>query len=73
MGKVQYNFNTKSLTYEKSTVSIRKRIGQVLSYLATGIVFASATTFVAYNYFDSPKQKQLKREISELTMTPLYQ
>lgn len=68
MGKIQYNFNTKSLTYEKITVPIRIRIWQVLSYLATGLVFASITTFVAYNYFDSPKQKQLKREISELTL-----
>ena len=68
MSKIKYKFNTKSLTYEKVTVPIRKRVGQVLSYLATGLVFATITTFIAYNYFDSPKEKQLKREISELTL-----
>jgi len=68
MSKIKYKFNTKSLTFEKVTVPIRKRIGQVLSYLATGLVFATITTFIAYNYFDSPKEKQLKREIAELTL-----
>ncbi|MBA3704749.1 MAG: M23 family metallopeptidase [Bacteroidetes bacterium] len=68
MSKIKYKFNTKSLTYEKVTVPILKRIGQALSYLAIGLVFASITTFVAYNYFDSPKEKQLKREIAELTL-----
>ncbi len=68
MSKIQYKFNTKSLTYEKITVSIRKRVWQFLSYLATGTVFATITIFIAYNYFDSPKEKQLKREISELNL-----
>ncbi len=68
MSKIKYKFNTKSLTYEKVTVPISNRVGQVLSYLATGLVFATITTFIAYNYFDSPKEKQLKREISELTL-----
>jgi murein DD-endopeptidase MepM/ murein hydrolase activator NlpD len=68
MSKIKYKFNTKSLTYEKVTVPVRKRIGQALSYLATGLVFATITTFIAYNYFDSPKEKQLKREIAELSL-----
>jgi len=68
MSKIKYKFNTKSLTYEKVTVPIGKRVWQILSYLATGLVFATITTFVAYNYFDSPKEKQLKREIAELIL-----
>jgi len=36
--------------------------------VATGTVFATITIFIAYNYFDSPKEKQLQREISELTL-----
>ena len=68
MSKIKYKFDTKSLTYEKVTVPVRKRVWQALSYLATGLVFATITTFIAYNYFDSPKEKQLKREIAELTL-----
>jgi hypothetical protein len=68
MSKVNYKFNTKSLTYEKVTVPIKQRLLQVLSYLATGLVFATLTILVAYKYLDSPKEKQLRREISELTL-----
>ncbi|CAN5549989.1 M23 family metallopeptidase [soil metagenome] len=68
MSKIKYKFNTKSLTYEKVTVPMRKRVWQVLSYLATGLVFATITIIIAYKYLDSPKEKQLQREISELTL-----
>ncbi len=68
MSKIKYKFNTKSLTYEKVTVPIRKRIWQALSYLATGLVFATITILLAYEYLDSPKEKQLQREIAELTL-----
>jgi murein DD-endopeptidase MepM/ murein hydrolase activator NlpD len=68
MSKVNYKFNTKSLTYEKVTVPIKQRLLQILSYLATGIVFATLTILVAYKYLDSPKEKQLRREISELSL-----
>src|SRR4051812_20636318 len=68
MSKIKYKFNTKSLTYEKVTVPIRKRVWQVLSYLATGLVFATITIILAYKYLDSPKEKQLQREIAELTL-----
>ncbi|MBN8697528.1 MAG: M23 family metallopeptidase [Bacteroidetes bacterium] len=68
MSKIKYKFNTKSLTYEKVTVPLRKRIWQALSYLATGLVFATITILLAYEYLDSPKEKQLQREIAELTL-----
>lgn len=68
MSKISYKFNTKSLTYEKVTVPVRKRVGQVLSYLATGLVFATITIAFAFKYLSSPKEKQLQREINELTL-----
>jgi len=68
MSKINYKYNSKSLSFEKTTVSIRKRVGQVFSYLAIGLVFATLTIILAYKYLDSPKEKQLQREISELTL-----
>lgn len=68
MSKINYKFNNKSLSFEKITVPVRKRVVQVLSYLATGLVFATLTIIIAYQYLDSPKEKQLQREISELTL-----
>jgi murein DD-endopeptidase MepM/ murein hydrolase activator NlpD len=62
LSKIKYKFNTKSLTYEKVTVSIRKRFWQVLSYLATGLFFATITIILAFKYLNSPKEKQLRRE-----------
>ena len=68
MSKISYKFNTKSLTYEKVTVPVRKRVWQVLSYLATGLVFATITIIIAFKYFPSPREKQKQREIEELTL-----
>ncbi len=68
MSKVNYKFNTKSLTYEKVTVPLKQKVWQALSYLATGLVFATITILIAYKYLDSPKEKQLRREISELSL-----
>lgn len=68
MSKINYKYNSKSLSFEEAVVPMRKRVIQVLSYLATGLVFATITILIAYKYLDSPKEKQLQREISELTL-----
>ncbi len=68
MPKVKYHFNIHSLKYEKVVVSIWKRVGRVLGFLSTAVVFASVILFFAYNYLDSPKEKQLKREIGQLQL-----
>jgi len=66
MSKVKFYYNTKSLKYEKVQVRVWDRIKKALYFLATGLVFATLTIFIAYSYFDSPKEKKLKREIEEL-------
>ena len=68
MTKVKYYFNTHSLKYEKVVTSIQKKLLRALAFLSTAIVFASIIMFIAYSYFDSPKEKQLRREISQLTL-----
>jgi murein DD-endopeptidase MepM/ murein hydrolase activator NlpD len=62
MSKVKYRFNTKSLTYEKVKVTVKERLLRLLSYLATGSVFAAVTIALAYRFLGSPKEKQLIRE-----------
>ena len=66
MSKIKYRYNTKTLTYERLELKLKHKVLRVLSYLATGSVFAAITVFIAWNYFDSPKEKQLKREIEQL-------
>jgi murein DD-endopeptidase MepM/ murein hydrolase activator NlpD len=62
--KAKYYFNTHSLKYEKVVVSFKKRFLQVLGWLATAAVFSSVIIALAYKFLDSPKERQLKREIS---------
>lgn len=67
MSKVKYRFDTHSLTYEKVGFSWRKIGLKVLSSLAIGTVFGGVIVFVAFTYFDSPKEKMQKREIEWMT------
>lgn len=68
MAKAKYYFNTNSLRYEKVIVSWRKRLLRVTGWLATALVFGSIVLLLAYSYLDSPKEKQLKRELNEMTL-----
>lgn len=68
MSKVKFRFNTKSLIYEKVELSIKEKTLKVLSFLATGIVFATITIILAYTYLDSPKEKRYVREIENLQL-----
>lgn len=68
MPKAKYYFNTNSLKYEKVVIPWGKRILRVLGFIATAIVFSVVIVAIAYAYLDSPKEKQLKREISQLTL-----
>jgi murein DD-endopeptidase MepM/ murein hydrolase activator NlpD len=65
MAKVKYHFNHKSLTFEKVTPKWRDRILRMLSYLATGTVFSAVVILIAYNFFNSPKEKSQQREIEQ--------
>jgi murein DD-endopeptidase MepM/ murein hydrolase activator NlpD len=68
MSKVKFRYNAKSLKYEKVEITLRERILKILSYLASGLVFAAITIALAYSYFDSPKEKQLLRERDQLKL-----
>ncbi|MDQ3050727.1 MAG: M23 family metallopeptidase [Bacteroidota bacterium] len=68
MPKAKYYFNTHSLKYEKVVIPWGKRILRILGFLATAIVFSVVIVAIAYAYLDSPKEKQLKREISQYTL-----
>lgn len=65
MGKTRYHFNPKSLSFEKRESTIKDLIIKMLGYTATSIAFSTIVMLIAYNFFDSPKEKQLGREISQ--------
>ena len=67
MPKVKYHFNTHSLKYERVIVGWKKRSLRWLGWLASAVVFGALIMVFAYNVFDSPKEKRLKRELEEST------
>lgn len=65
MAKIRYQFNTKSLKIEKVQVTLKERVKRMLSVLAFGLVFSAVVIGVAYNFFSSPKERMLQREIEQ--------
>lgn len=63
MSKTNYRYNPKSLSYEKVDLKPKDIILKVLSYLATGLVFATITILLAYKFLPSPSEKKKNREI----------
>ncbi len=68
MAKIRYQFNTKSLSYERVKLTIKERTQRFLSFAGTGIVFAALGVLFAYNTFDSPREKVLEREVDQLRL-----
>lgn len=65
MAKIRYQFNTKSLKIEKIHVTLRERLKRLFSVLAFGLVFSAVVIGIAYNFFSSPKERMLQREIEQ--------
>jgi murein DD-endopeptidase MepM/ murein hydrolase activator NlpD len=68
MSKIKYYYNTKTLRYERYVEGWKKKASRVLYVLASGLVFSTVVILIAYQYLDSPKEKQLKREITNLEL-----
>ncbi len=68
VARTKFIFNTKTLSYEKHIEPIGKRILKLVSMLSTSLVISVVVIFLVYRFVDSPKEKQLKREISNLEL-----
>ncbi|PCH69339.1 MAG: peptidase M23 [Bacteroidetes bacterium] len=68
MAKTKYRFNPESLQFEIVRNSVLKKSLKVLGFLFAAVMCAFIIVVLAFNYIDSPKEKQLKREISQLTL-----
>lgn len=68
MAKTKYYFNSQTLKYEKVKLSWGRKILKGLGFLSTALVFSFVIIALAYTFLDSPKEKQLKREINTLSL-----
>jgi murein DD-endopeptidase MepM/ murein hydrolase activator NlpD len=63
MGKrVKYVFNHKTLSFEHARLTARHIILKILSYFSTSLVFTVVFVVVGSYFFDSPKERMLRRE-----------
>ncbi len=68
MSKIRYRFNRKTLSYEKAVTPIRTQIFRVVSFLGTASVIGVVAVLIAFKYLDSPKEKQLRRELEKMQL-----
>lgn len=68
MAKHSYKFNKESLSYVKVKRTRGQKILNVATYFLASIVLALVYWVIFYSFFDSPKEKGLRRQISELKL-----
>ena len=66
MAKEKFFFNPATLKYERVKRPLRKTLGRIFLWLSSSMLFAAGVVFVAYSFFDSPKEKMLKRELVQM-------
>ena len=68
MSKVKFQFDKRTLTYRKVELNTRQWLLTILGWVAGASVFAFLVIVVFSTFFDSPKEKRLKREIAQLEL-----
>ena len=63
MAKVKYFYNPHKLSFEKVRTSIFTKLLRVFGFISASVVAGGLFLIIAYTSIDSPKEKQLKREI----------
>lgn len=62
--KHSYRFNPHTLSYERVVVTVRERMKKISYTVAFGLVLGFVFTFLAFHFIDSPKERIMKRELS---------
>lgn len=68
MGNTKYKFNPESLSFDKIRLGARAILLRLLAYIIGSVIIAVVLNFLFGLFFDSPKEKALKREIEQLTL-----
>ncbi|MFO8066492.1 MAG: hypothetical protein R6U11_02805 [Bacteroidales bacterium] len=65
MGKIRYQFNTKSLAVEPVKETFKDKFKKFLRVVMAGMVFSAVVLILGYSLFESPKEKMLLREVDQ--------
>ena len=67
MAKVKYYYDTKTLSYKRIELSGIKRLKRTFYFLLLSSFTGLIMLVLFFQFFDSPKEKRLNREIDILT------
>lgn len=68
MAKPKYKFNPDSLSFDKISLGIRTVLLKGLAYIVGSVIIAAIYSLIFSMFFDSPKEKALKRELSQMNL-----
>ncbi|MBN1158585.1 MAG: M23 family metallopeptidase [Bacteroidales bacterium] len=69
MVRSKYKFNPESLEYTKVEKNLKQKLLHTFAYIATFLIFMGGGYLLFSFVIDSPKEKGLKRQISEMNLT----
>lgn len=62
----KYFYNTKTLRFEKLEVPLHIKLLRVLGFVSTAIVSALLIVAIAFRFLDSPKEKQMRQDLTTM-------
>ena len=66
MAKVKYYYNTKTLNYQRIKQSPLKKVFNIITYLVSATIIGVIIIIVLSQFVDSPEERKLKIEITDL-------
>ncbi len=68
MPRIKYKFNPESLSFDRVRLKMRTLVFRFLAYFVGSLIVALGYWVIFAAFFDSPKEKTLKREIEQLAI-----
>jgi murein DD-endopeptidase MepM/ murein hydrolase activator NlpD len=68
MPSTKYKFNPESLSFDRIRLGIRALLMRFLAYFIGSVIIALIYWGIFASFFDSPKEKALKREVEQMTI-----
>ena len=68
MPATKYKFNPDSLSFDKIRLGIKTLLLRLFAYFIGSLIFALIYWIIFASFFDSPKEKALKREVQQMTI-----
>jgi murein DD-endopeptidase MepM/ murein hydrolase activator NlpD len=68
MPRTKYKFNPDSLSFDRVRLGMRALLFRFLAYFTGSVIIALLYWVIFASFFDSPKEKALKREVEQLSI-----